>query len=397
MNTLRSQMRLSQVLSTTALILLLTFAGCSYLPSSGPSRFTVNDTPTLDGFPVQVVDIDENVARKVAMADKHEQFSDMFPTTSVPGYKVGNGDTLQLSIWEAPPPALFMSTSGSLAGNNASLPLSRQVDFPDQVVSRDGSINVPFAGAISVVGKTLQEVQNDIVRRLKDKAHDPQALVRLGNNATSYATIMGVVPQSMRLQLTAKGERLLDAIAAAGGVQQPVGQITLRVSRGNQVQAMTMDNVIQDPKQNIMLHPGDIVTALHQPLSFTALGSTGQNSEIFFETKGISLVQALARAGGTQDQRADATGVFIFRFEEPQVLGLAPRRSVVTPDGKTPTIYRVDLKDPRSFLVAQSFPIHNKDVLYISNAPLAELQKVLNMLSSIVFSARGFSGGSLGF
>jgi polysaccharide export outer membrane protein len=48
-------------------------------------------------------------------------------------------------------------------------------------------------------------------------------------------------------------------------------------------------------------------------------------------------------------------------------------------------VYRVDLKDPAMFFVAQSFPIHNKDVLYVSTAPAAELQKFLNIMSSIVF------------
>ena len=56
-------------------------------------------------------------------------------------------------------------------------------------------------------------------------------------------------------------------------------------------------------------------------------------------------------------------------------------------DGKVPVVYRVDLKDPRSFLVAQHFPVNNGDVLYVSNAPAAELQKFLNILTSSVYTA----------
>ena len=124
------------------------------------------------------------------------------------------------------------------------------------------------------------------------------------------------------MPLTAKGERLLDALAAAGGVRQPVNKMTLQVSRSGQVQAMALDAIIRDPKQNIVLQPGDVITSFFQPLSFTVLGATGKNEEINFEAQGISIAQALARAGGLQDVRADARGVFLFRFESPDVLDL---------------------------------------------------------------------------
>jgi len=49
-------------------------------------------------------------------------------------------------------------------------------------------------------------------------------------------------------------------------------------------------------------------------------------------------------------------------------------------------IYRVDLSNPATFFVAQSFPIRNRDVLYVSNAPLADLQKFVSIVSSMAFS-----------
>jgi len=142
--------------------------------------------------------------------------------------------------------------------------------------------------------------------------------------------------------------------------------------------------VIRDPRQNIPLRAGDVVTALFQPLSFTALGATGKSDEINFEARGISLAQALARAGGLVDTRSNAEGVFIFRFESEQALRFSADVPT-TPDGRVPVIYRVDLKDPRSFFVAQSFPMENKDVLYIANAPGSELQKFLNLLLSTIY------------
>ena len=359
---------------------------CGALPSSGPTRAVTQDQGASDGFPVKVLDVDDAVAKRVFASEKRVRFADIFGGTSRPGYKVGAGDVIEISVWEAPPAALFGAT---VLDPRAGAATTRVTTFPEQMVSYEGTVNVPFAGAVPVSNKSPQQIEAEVARRLNGKANQPQVLVRVTRNATSNVTVVGEVAQSLRMPLTAKGERLLDAVAAAGGVRQPVGKMTIQVTRGEVVQAMALDTVIQDPKQNIVLQPGDVITALFQPLSFTALGATGKNEEIFFEAQGITLAQALARSGGLQDNRADARGVFIFRYEEPLVLGVAGENPPLTPDGKVPVIYRVDLKDPRSFFVAQGFPIRNKDVMYISNAPAAELQKFLNILTSVVFTAQG--------
>jgi len=195
---------------------------------------------------------------------------------------------------------------------------------------------------------------------------------------------VGDVNNSVRMPLTPRGEHLLDALAVAGGTKDPVEKMSLQVTRGDGVYSLPLETVIRDPRQNIPLRAGDVVTALFQPLSFTALGATGKSDEINFEARGISLAQALARAGGLVDTRSNAEGVFIFRFESKQALGFSADVPT-TPDGRVPVIYRVDLKDPRSFFVAQSFPMENKDVLYIANAPGSELQQFLNLLLSTIY------------
>ena len=116
------------------------------------------------------------------------------------------------------------------------------------------------------------------------------------------------------------------------------------------------------------------MTALFQNQSFTALGATVKNAEIEFEAKGISLAQALGRMAGVRDNQADARGLFIFRFEEAEAaLAVAEAASggvmMVTPEGKVPLLYRVNLKDPGAFLVAQNFVMKDKDVVYVANAP----------------------------
>ncbi|MGH8035973.1 MAG: polysaccharide biosynthesis/export family protein, partial [Lysobacterales bacterium] len=329
-----------------------------------------------------MIEVTDAVARRVVASQQRRLFSETLGATAPAGFVVGAGDVLEISIWEAPPASLF--SSGVLDPRTGAT-TARVTALPEQMVNSAGQINVPFAGAVQAAGRSPQEIEADIVQRLKGKANQPQVLVRVIRNATSNVTVVGEFASSTRMPLTAMGERLLDALAAAGGVRQPVGKMTVQITRGSSVQALPLETIIQDPRQNIVLQPGDVVTALHQPLSFTVLGATGKNEELNFEAQGITLAQALARAGGLQDLRADARGVFVFRFEEPAALGLnADSRAQTTPEGKIPVVYRVDLKDPATFFVAQGFPIRNKDVMYVSNASAAELQKFLNIVGSVV-------------
>ena len=294
---------------------------------------------------------------------------------------IGAGDVVEVTLWEAPPGLLF---GGGALSPGASPGTANATTFPAQMVSSDGAIGLPFVGQLPVAGKTTQQIEAEVVQRLQGKANQPQALVRVTLNTTANVTVVGEVTNSARVPLTARGERLLDAVAAAGGLRQPLDKMTLQVTRGNEVAAMPMQSVVRDPRQNIVLQPGDVIAALYQPLSFTVLGAAGKNEEINFEAQGISLAQALARSGGLLDNRARASGAFIFRFEDANALDWAvPPRT--TPDGKVAVIYRVNLRDPATFFAAQSFPVENKDILYVSNATTAELQKFLNLIVSVVY------------
>lgn len=353
------------------------------LPVSGPSASQVQDAPNSPRMSgIQIVDLNDTVARRLLAGQYLSLFSETLGSTPQTNYVVGPGDVIEVSLWEAPPATLF----GSAALDSRSVPAtSRVTTFPEQMVSNTGYISIPFAGQISVAGQTLQQIEEKIVRQLKDKANQPQVLVRMLRNNTANVTVVGEVASSVRVPLTPRGERLMDALAAAGGVRQPVNKMTLQITRGSSVHALPLETIIRDPKQNILLQPGDVITAIHQPLSYTILGATGKNEEVNFEAQGISLSQALARAGGLQDARSDAQGVFIFRFEAADALEWPSKPLATTPDGKVAVIYRANLKDPASFFTAQNFPVKNRDVLYVSNAPAAELQKFLNLVTSVAY------------
>lgn len=362
-------------------------SGCALKSAAGPSTRAVyhSEGGALDQANIKIVDVSDDVARRIIEHDREALFSETLGDGAPIGSIIGKGDVLDIAIWEAPPAALFGAAGGdprlTSSGSTA-----RGTSLPEQMVDSDGKIVIPFVGQIQAAGRTPQQISRDIVLRLTGKAHAPQVVVRLVGNAATNVTIVGDVANSTRVPLTAKGERLLDVLANAGGVKQPVGKTLIQITRGDQVASLPLQTIIKDPRQNIRLQANDVVTALFQPYSFIALGATGANSEIPFEATGLTLAQALGRAGGLQDHRADVRGAFLFRLEEPAALDPAIREGArTTPDGKIPVIYRIDMKNPAIFFAAQSFPIHNRDVIYVSNAPLAEFQKFVNIVSSLVY------------
>jgi polysaccharide export outer membrane protein len=376
---IRFMIPLRLILVTCVAVLL---CACNALPSQGFLKHNVGrEVPAQDLGSVQLVDITEPVAQQLQSKRSAHLFSEAFGNEPVAVSRLGPGDVLEVSIWEAPPASLFGSTFEVRGVSTA----SRMAGLPEQTISGEGQINVPFVGHVAAAGRSLPQIEADIVDRLKGRANDPQVLVRLVRNVTSNATVVGEVANSSLVPITPRGERLLDALAAVGGVRQPVTKITIQVTRGDTVQSLPLDSIIRDPKQNVPLHPGDVVTAMFQPLSFTALGATGKNEEVNFEAQGITLAQALARTGGLLDSQSDAQGIFIFRFEAEEALEWPRKPVATTKDGRVPVIYRLDLKDPASFFVAQNFPMSNRDLLYISNAPATEIQKFLNLLFSVVF------------
>ncbi|WP_246217162.1 polysaccharide biosynthesis/export family protein [Paraburkholderia panacisoli] len=334
------------------------------------------------------MDVNDALARKLAESKRLGQFSDIFPGTASNNYLIGPGDVIEVTIWEAPPAMLFSSMT--LGAASASVSAATGVTLPAQMVASDGTIAIPFASRIPVSGRTTEQIEAGIVSHLKGKANQPQVLVTVTKNNASNVTIVGEVNTSGMMPLTPKGERLLDALAFSGGLKQPVSHMAVQLSRGHVTATMPLDAVIRDPRQNVMLKPGDVVTALFQPQTFSVLGATGKNDEVPFEAQGISLAQALARSGGMNDSRADARGVFVFRFEDATLVDNKDS-SVQSVRGTVPVIYEINLRDPAAFFVTQNFPIQNHDVIYVTNSPGAEFRKFLSYIAMVADPAVTFT------
>ena len=289
------------------------------------------------------------------------------------------GDVVQIVIWEAASGGLFLRPRDRAAEQAG----SRSVIIPEQGerLAPTGRSPCSYAGRIRVAGRTTAQVEQVIVEGLTGKAIEPQALVTVTKNIANTVTVVGEVTSGARVPLTVRGDRLLDVVATAGGTKAPPHETFLTLVRDARSVRIPMQAVLSNPNENVPVRPGDVVIVSREPQTFTAAGATGQNNVISFEAIGITLDQAIGRAGGLADQRADPAGVFVIRFEQPQdydQLGLL--RPSPGPLQQVPAIYRVNFREPGAFFLARRFPIHNKDIIYVSNAPVAEFQKLMGLL-----------------
>lgn len=370
-------------LSIPILAMLISLSGCQTLtkwqPSSGPTKKTIENQIDTENSGLTIIDIDNRIAFLTSQSIPVRRFSDFYKSSSTFNNTISAGDVVDVSIWEAPP-ALLFGTASDISGLSG----SKEVKLPEQMVDNKGQITIPFVGKISVSGKTPEQVQVMIVKGLTKKANNPSAVVRIAKNNSADVTIVGEVTNSTRMPLTGKTERILDALAAAGGTKHPSSRISVQLNRRGQSVEMPFDAIIKDPRQNVILQKGDVVSVNYQTKSFTVLGATAKNTEIDFEAGGISLMQALARSGGLDDNRADARGVFIFRQESANIL--TPEQRAALPmqlqyASEVPVIYRLNLKEPINYIVAQNFAIKDKDLIYVSNAPGVEFRKFISLVA----------------
>lgn len=369
----------------------LMLAACGVVPTSGPSldrvtnlsNHTQNATNGMVPH-VEVIDMNDAVSLSLATNPINQSLADWGDSGGNVDM-INQGDVVEVTLWEAPPAVLFGGAINSLGSGT-----SQVLKLPEQLVGSNGAISIPYIGNVVVRNKTPLQVQNEIVARLKRKANQPQALVRIVQNNSANVTVIRA-GRSVRMPLTAHRERILDAVAAVGGVETGVQEISLQLTRGTQVRTISLESVTADPTQNIVLRAGDVLTMMATPLSFTALGAVGKNQQIRFAARGMNLGEALGEMGGLQDRRADARGVFVFRYqplntlpESKQVVWL---QQGLSGHINVPVVYRVDLKNPQSLFWLQRIQMRDKDIVYVANAPTAELQKFLQFVFSPITSS----------
>jgi len=356
-----------------ALALITGMVASCGLPRSGPTKgeiFAGSVQRQGDAF---VVSVNDRVTRYTSVVPALG-FSEGFLNAGVVGSDtIRPGDTLGLRIWEN-------VETGLLSGTEAGATVLEEVQ-----VDGSGFIFVPYAGRIRAAGNTTEAIRRLITERLAEQTPDPQVLVtRVAGDGATVSLIGGVGGQGV-YPIERPTRTLTAMLAAAGGVtiEPEIAQLT--VTRGNQQGRVWLQDLYENPALDVALRAGDRILVEADTRSFTALGATGAQNKVPFDTQSISAIEAIARVGGLNPNLADPTGVFVFRNEPAEIANqLLGRDDLI---GAQRLVYVLDLTEPNGMFLARDFAIRDGDTVYVTEAPYTQFSKVISALTGPVSTA----------
>lgn len=376
-----SRPRLRTASTTWAVSAILTLSGCASLPASGPTAGAIGAEQRRTGD-FEIHDIDQALLASLAAPPSAGASGLLEAGPGASADLLGPGDVLQIAIYEIGA-ALFAARSNFVQGGLPSTSGSAEV-LPPAVIGRDGAVNLPWIGRVQAAGQTPDALAGRIAQALRGKSQDPQVVVSVRDNVANTVMVMGEVKKPGRVPLSLTGERLLDAVALAGGPVNAVQDSVVQLSRDGRTVSAPMATLVAGSTEDVPLRPLDRIVVAYQPRTFTIFGATGKVSETPFQTPRVSLAEAIARSGGPSDQQADASAVFVFRYQ-PSTADGAPM------PGAKPVAYRLDLLKAQSYFLAQGFEMRPRDVIYVANARAnqsTKLIQVLNQFFTPIYTAK---------
>lgn len=360
---------------TPGLVLSLSvfaLAGCASLPSNGPTaRSVIHQSRGRDGsIKFRIIDLDLSAVDALNSAERERAAT--LPALSALAQDrrsdlIGPGDVLGITVYEVGV-SLFGGGRSGLGGFD---PSARGEPLPETVVDSDGRIDLPYLGSIELAGLTAQQAQQRIAAGLRGKSQDPRVVVTIKQNVTNTGYISGVIAHPGRFPLTLGRERLLDVIAAAGGSSAPPDDTVVRFVRGSASIEQRLGTIRPNSPDDLTLNPGDRIELIRRPRTYSVFGAATRISQVSFDTGEVSLGEAMARAGGPNENTADPSAVFLFRYGQSAAAG------------EEPVIYRLNLLKPESYFLAQRFAMHDKDVIYVANARANQPTKLFGILNQL--------------
>ncbi|WP_235999912.1 polysaccharide biosynthesis/export family protein [Bradyrhizobium uaiense] len=366
--------------------ILLSSAGCSIMPSSGPEDHVIKSEITRSGPDYVLVKLTPTVVdilKEYGPGAIAGSFPDHRPP---PGIKFGIGDTVAVSIFEAAAGGLFIPAEAGVRPGNF-------VALPNQNVDLNGNITVPYAGQVKANGRTPVDIQKDIVKAIGNRAIEPQVVVSLITQNTSLISVLGEVKTPARLTANAAGERILDLIARAGGLAGPGWESWVTLERGGKRATVPFGALMYQPANNVWIHPGDTIYVYREPQVFLAFGAFtiggnfGGQAQFPFDMWKITMAQAMAKAGGLIDAQAEPAGVYVYRREPRELVERLGADCSKFTGPLVPVVYNADFRDPSGFFLASKFEMRDKDVLFAANAATVDTTKFLTFVQAVVGTA----------
>jgi polysaccharide export outer membrane protein len=182
----------------------------------------------------------------------------------------------------------------------------------------DGTIDLPLVGTLTVGGLSPTQAAHAIALRLQPYMRRPQVVVSIVKEGVLEVTVLGDVKTPGKYELRSQG-RLLDAIAAAGGVADVETGVypDARISTpgGGDVATISLENLLQkgDTSLDVPLDQGAIVYVPGR-MTFTVqvLGAVDKPGTIILH-EGDRLSMAIAAAGDSHGSNADLNRISLTR------------------------------------------------------------------------------------
>lgn len=363
--------------SVALVVLVGMISSCGVLPRSGPNKREIYAGSVQKSGDAFVVTVNDRVTRATAVQPALG-FTDKFLNAGQIGSDtIRPGDTLGITIWENVDDGLLVTN-----GANAAVLEEVQVDGA-------GFIFIPYAGRIRASGNTPEAIRRIITNKLQDQTPDPQVQVRrlAGDGAT--VSLIGAVGGQGVYPIERPTRTLSSMLSRAGGVviEPEVAQVT--VIRGDQRSQVWFQDIFKHPEFDIALRGGDKILVEQDTRAFTALGATGAQARVTFESQTLSAVEAIAQVGGLSTAVADPTGVFIMRNEPAEIANMVLGRNDL--QGAQRMIYVMDLTQPNGMFMARDFSVRDDDTLYVTEAPFTQWSKVISALTGTLGSVGSVS------
>lgn len=359
------------------LVLIASLVAACGLPRGGPTKRQIFSGSVLEQGDAFVVSVNDRVTRATGIVPALGFSEELITAAPVGADTIRPGDTLGLTIYENVEDGLLAS-----AGQNASVINEVQVDGA-------GFIFVPYAGRIRAAGNSPNRLREIITERLDAQTPDPQVVVRrlAGDGAT--VSVLGNVGAQGVYPIERSNRMLTSMLATAGGVSAvpEIAQVTL--VRGQKTEKVWLLDLYKQPRLDIALRNDDRILVEEDSRSFTALGATGAQSRLAFESQTLSAIEAIAQVGGLNSNLADPTGVFVFR-NEPEFIArqVLDREDLI---GTQRFAYVLDLTQPNGVFIARDFAVRDGDTVYVTEAPFVTWSKTIASLTGSLGSVSAVS------
>ena len=168
-------------------------------------------------------------------------------------------------------------------------------------VSNTGDVYLPLIDYVHVDGLTQEEAQALIEKRLLDGGfvRNPHVSIFVDDATSQGVTVIGEVGKP-GIYPDVADHKLYEVISEAGGFTQTASR-KLAVLRRNQAEPIRIElsrNLADDTTGNIDIQPGDTITVPRAPIIYV-VGDVGRPSGLLVDNGTLTVLQALALAGGT--------------------------------------------------------------------------------------------------